>query len=95
VSRPGSSKVFQPRFSLGLLYFFGLFFLYCMAFAAPPLFEIATTLPPEPENQELAYRAAKDAVQPRLWVALALAVLTLGIGAYANALPGLRRRRAR
>jgi len=81
---------FEPRSTLGLLYFFACFFLYCLLLAAPALFEVARSMPPGPEQQEAARRAAQEALRGRLPVALLAALLTVGALAWARALPGMR-----
>lgn len=81
-----------PRFTLSLLYLFGFFLLYCLILVAPALFEVAATVPPGPEQQRVAEQVAKEAVQPKLWLAMVAAVATTGLGIYARALPGLRGR---
>jgi hypothetical protein len=88
---------FQLRFTLGLLYLFGFWFLYCMLIVAPPLWELWQTLPPQAQNDELALRAAAEraqqAVQPRLLLALAAAAVTTALLSYARLLPGTGRGR--
>ena len=83
---------FQPRFTLGLLYVVGFFFLFCLAFIGPALFEVFSTVPPGPEQERMAKEVAKETVQPRLWVALLLAAFTVGVGSALGLLPGLKRR---
>ena len=88
--------VFRPRFTLTLLYLAFFFFLFGMIFALPDLLEAARDLGPGPEEltpEELARarETARNALQGgRLMVALALAVIATGLGAYARVLPGLR-----
>jgi ABC-type phosphate transport system permease subunit len=81
---------FQPRFTIGLLYVVAFFLLYSLLLAAPALFEVANALPPGPEQQEAASRAAKEAVQSRLWMAGVAALVTTAIGIRAGVLPGTR-----
>ena len=91
--RPPST--FQPRFSLGLIYFFGFFFLFCMLFATPALIEAYRNLPPGGASQEdldLASQVAQRAVQSKLWIAFAATLASVALGAHTGALPGLRRR---
>jgi hypothetical protein len=83
---------FQPRFTLSILYLFGFFFLYCLLLVAPSLLEVAKTVPPGPEQQEVAQQVAREVVRPRLWIAVALAALTTVLGAHYRVLPGLRPR---
>jgi len=95
-SRRSRQPVFRPRFTLTLLYLAFFFFLFAMIFALPDLLEGARNLGPGPEEltpEELARGrdATRDALQGgRLLVALALAVIATGLGAYARVLPGLR-----
>jgi TctA family transporter len=91
-SRPPRTT-FQPRFTLGLLYLIAFFLLYCLLLAAPALIEIANSVPPGPEQQEAAARAAKEAVQSRLWMAGLAALVTTAIGIRAGVLPGTGARR--
>ena len=94
--RRSSRPVFRPRFTLTLLYLAFFFFLFGMVFALPGLLEGALDLAPGPEEltpEELARArdTAREALQGgRLLVALALAVIATGLGAYARVLPGLR-----
>lgn len=83
---------FQPRFTLGILYLFGFFFLYCLLLVAPALLEVQQTVPPGPEAQEAAYQAAHEALGPRLWIAVILAPLTTILGSHYGLLPGIRPR---
>ena len=89
--RPRQTASFTPRFTLSLLYLFGFFFLYCFVLIAPTLFELLRTMPPGPEQEAAAERAAQAVVQPRLWIALGASLATVGLGAWAQVLPGLRR----
>ena len=81
---------FQPRFTLGLLYLFGFFFVYCLLLVAPSLVEVAQTVPPGPEQREAAQEVAREVVRPRLWIALALAAVTTTLCAHFRVLPGMR-----
>jgi len=80
----------KPRFTLAILYVLGFFFAYCFALAGPALWEVLQTVPPGPEQEEMASRAAKEAVQSRLWIAFAAAVATTGVGMAKGLLPGTR-----
>ncbi len=75
---------------MSLIYLFGFFFLYCSLLIAPALYEVAQTLPPGPEQEEVAKRVAQQAVQPRLAIAIAASVFTTTLGAHFKVLPGLR-----
>ena len=85
-SRPRAT--FQPRFTIGLSYGVAFFLLYCLLLAAPVLIEVANSVPPGPEQQEAAARAAKEAVQSRLWIAGVAALATTAMGIRAGVLPG-------
>ncbi len=90
--RRAPPPTFRPRTTLGLAYLCAFFFLYCLLIAVPALVEVARSVPPGPEQQEAAARAAQEVVQPRLWIALAASLATTGLGIYSGRLPGLRRR---
>ena len=83
-------QVFRPRFTVGLLYVFALFFLFCLMIVAPALYEVWQTVPPGPEQEAAAERMARAAVAPRLHVAFIAAVIVTAVGAHTGALPGLR-----
>jgi len=85
-------STFQPRFTLGILYLFGFFFLYCLLLVAPSLLEVAQTVPPGPEQQEAAQQVAHEVVRPRLWIAAVLSALTTVLGAHYRILPGMQSR---
>lgn len=89
---------FRPQFTLLVLYFFGLFVFFCLLLALPALLDGARTLPGGSEpltdaEKELAARITRDALRGRLPWALAATGVTLGLGLWAGALPGLPRRR--
>ncbi len=86
VSRPS----FQPRFTLMLIYLTVFFLGYCLLLIAPELIEVARTVAPGPEQQEQARRVAYATVRPRLPIALAAALVTTALLAYAKRLPGMR-----
>ncbi len=75
---------------MSLIYLFGFFFLYCLLLIAPALYEVAQTLPPGPEQEEVAKRVAQQSIQPRLGIAIAASVFTTTLGAHFKVLPGLR-----
>lgn len=92
VSRP----VFRPRFTLTLVYVAFFFVLFGLIFALPDLLEGVRDLGPgprelTPEELDQAREIARHALRGgRLLVALALAVIATGLGAYARVLPGLK-----
>jgi len=81
---------FQPRFTLGLVYLFGFFFLYCLILIAPSLIEVLETVPTGPEQQQAAEKIAHEVIRPRLWIATALSTITTVAGAHYRLLPGFR-----
>lgn len=81
---------FAPRFTLSLIYLFTFFFFYCLVMVAPALYEVAQSIPPGPEQEAAAAAAAKEAIQPRLLVAVLGSVLTVALGVWAKVLPGLK-----
>jgi hypothetical protein len=90
---PRGGAVFRPRFTLTILYFFGFLLLFCLAVAAPALYEVLQSAPPGPEQQTLAREAARRAVGPRLPIAALAALAATAVGTGARLLPGLRERR--
>jgi TctA family transporter len=78
----------KPRFTLGILYLMAFFFVYCFALAGPALWEVLQTVPPGPEQEEIAARAAQQALQSRVWIAFVAAVATTGLGMAKGLLPG-------
>lgn len=83
---------FQPRFTLGLLYFALFFLIFALLFVLPELMEVASGVPPGPQQQEVAREAARQAIRPHLPVVVVLALLATGLGIYTRWLPGFRRR---
>lgn len=91
---PTRPATFQPRFTLSLLYLFGLFFVYCLVLIAPELSGLVEPAAPGQEEavKQAAAELARQAVRPRLPFAFAAAVLTLLLGSHYGFLPGLRSR---
>ena len=92
---PGDTRSrppFQPRFTLSLFYLFVFFFLYCILLVSPQLYEAARSVPPGPEQEEVTKQMVREAMRPRLWIALVASVATTAIGARAGVLPGMRPR---
>jgi hypothetical protein len=85
-----SAPIPKPRFTLGLIYLMGFFFAYCFALAGPALWDVLQTVPPGPEQEALASQAAQEAVQSKLWIAFAAAVVTTAAGMAKGLLPGTR-----
>ena len=84
------SPAFSPRFTIGLLYLIGFFFLYSLLLVLPQLLDVLARVPPGPDQQEIAREVARQAIRPRLAIVLALAVLSTGLGGYYQILPGMR-----
>lgn len=91
-SRPPrkSPPVFRPRFLLSLLYLAAFFLVFSLLLIAPELLEVLNTIPTGPEQERLAEEVARDAIGPRLPIAIGLSLLALGVGGYYQRLPGLR-----
>ena len=91
------SPPFQPRFTLALLYLGGFFFLFALLGVAAPLWELWQSLPPGSEESEEALAQARElaraTARPRLWIALAAALVTTAVGSYSGVLPGTGRGR--
>lgn len=88
--RRKSPPVFQPRFVLSLLYLAAFFVFYCFVLLAPALIEVLGSVPTGPEQQEVAEQVAREVIAPRLPIAIALSLGTLGLLGYYQRLPGLR-----
>jgi len=73
-----------------VLYFCAFVFLYCLAMVSPALFQIASAPVSGAEQQKLAEEAARRGLEGRLWIAVAAATATTGLGIWARVLPGLR-----
>jgi hypothetical protein len=91
--RRKAGAAFQPRFTLSLLYLLGFFFLYCLLLVSPSLIDVLRNVPPGPAQQQIAEQVVREAVRPRLWVAVVLAGATTVLGSHYQLLPGLRERR--
>jgi hypothetical protein len=89
---PRSSRPtpFQPRFTVGLFYLAGFFFLYCLVLIAPELWRVLQTVPPGPEQEQVAAQVAQQAIKGRLLIALFAALATTALGGKAGWLPGMR-----
>jgi hypothetical protein len=94
--RPRTGPQFRPEFTLFLIYFFAFFLFFGLVLALPDLLAGMRALPPAAtleEERAAGARIARQAVQGKLLWALIAAAIALGIGAYARALPGLKRPR--
>jgi hypothetical protein len=88
-SRPPS---FQPRFTLGIFYLFGLFFLYSMLLVLPEMIDVLETVPTGPAQEQAALEATRAAASERMPWAFVGSIATVLIGAKQGWLPGLRPR---
>ena len=87
---PSRRQPFRPRFSLGLFYLAGFFFLYCLIFIAPELWHVMQAVPPGPDQEKAAADAAQQAIRGRLLLALMASLATTALGSKAGWLPGMR-----
>jgi hypothetical protein len=83
---------FQPRFALGLIYFFGFVILWGLILAGPAMFEALRQLPPDADPQEAGREVVREALSGRIPVAIGAAFLTVGALGWVGALPGVRPR---
>jgi hypothetical protein len=96
IPRRAPRATFSPRYTLLLFYFFALVVLYGLLFALPALVDAYRSLPPgtgdlTPEELATARETARTALSGRVYYAVAAAAVTLGLGLWRNAIPGLRR----
>jgi hypothetical protein len=84
------APAFKPSFSLLILYVAGFFVLYALLLILPELLSVLAEVPPGPEQQKVAEQVAREAAGPRIPYAVALTLLSVGLGAYLKILPGLR-----
>jgi len=80
----------RPFFSLAIVYIFFFFFVYAMALVAPALVDVMNAMPPGPEQQEAAQRAAYEAADGRMGLAFLLSLATVVLGVLSKKLPGFR-----
>ncbi|MCH7709900.1 MAG: hypothetical protein IH884_15540 [Myxococcales bacterium] len=92
MSEPAQSRrpTFRPRFTLGIFYLLGVFFLYAMLLVMPEMIQALKTIPPGPEQQEAVTNMLQANMRPRLGIALVAAIATVLWGAVKGWLPGLR-----
>lgn len=83
---------YRPTALLGLLYFSGIFIAVAMLLVVPELLRVLETVPPGPEQKELASQVAREAMGPRIPAALVLSGLVTALGGYFGVLPGLKPR---
>ncbi|MBW2313634.1 MAG: hypothetical protein JRH10_05525 [Deltaproteobacteria bacterium] len=80
----------RPFFTLAIVYIFGFFFVYALALVAPALLEVMRELPPGPEQQAAAERAAFEAASGKIGLAFVLSLATVVLGVWSQKLPGFR-----
>jgi len=80
----------RPFFTLAIVYLFGFFLVYALALVAPALLAVARSMPPGPDQQAAAERAAYEAAQGRMGIAFVLALATVALGVWSKRLPGFR-----
>ena len=80
----------RPFFTLAIVYIFGFFFLYTVALVAPALTEVLNALPPGPEQEAAAKRAAYEAANGKIGLAFVLSLATVVLGVWSQKLPGFR-----
>jgi hypothetical protein len=91
-STTGSTRrppVFQPRFTVLLLYLFCFFALYCLLLVLPALLDVLAEHPAGPEQQEIAKQAARAAIAGKLLPCFGLALVTVAVGSHYRVLPGV------
>jgi hypothetical protein len=88
--RPSRPPPFQPRFTVGLFYLAGFFFLYCLVLIAPDLWHVLRNVEPGPAQERAAEEVARVAIRGRLLLAPMAALATTAIGSKAGWLPGMR-----
>ena len=81
---------FRPRFTIGIAYLVGFFFLYAVLLLVPALTDVLATVPPGPEQEEVAKEVAQRTFRPLLPVAAGLSLISTLLGAFFEILPGLR-----
>jgi hypothetical protein len=81
---------FRPRATLGLLYFFGFFWLFCFLLIAPTLWHAYQSVGADASQWESAQQSVREAFRPRFWLALGLAAAITVLGGRLRLLPGTR-----
>ena len=85
------APAFRPSFTLALLYLGAFFVLFAFLLILPDLLAVLRDIPPGPEQEQMAREVARQAAKPRLLWAVGLALGAVGLGAYLQVLPGLKR----
>ena len=65
--------------------------LFAFLLILPDLLAVLRDIPPGPEQEQMAREVARQAAKPRLLWAVGLALGAVGLGAYLEVLPGLKR----
>ena len=81
---------FRPRFTIGVAYLVGFFFLYAILMLIPAMTDVLASVPPGPEQEEIAKDLARRTFAPLLPVAAGLSLISTLLGAFFEILPGLR-----
>ena len=85
-----SGASFRPRATLAIFYFFAFFFLFSFLLVAPTLWRGFQQVSADASQWEAAQQAVQQAMRPRLWIALVLAVAATLLGGRSGILPGAR-----
>ena len=85
------APAFRPSFTLALVYLAAFFVLFAFLLILPELLTVLGEVPPGPEQEQVAREVAERAAKPRILWALGLALGAVGLGAYLEVLPGLKR----
>ena len=81
---------FRPRFTIGIAYLVGFFFLYAILLLIPAMTDVLANVAPGPEQEEIAKEVAQRTFRPLLPVAAGLSLISTLLGAFFEILPGLR-----
>ncbi len=82
------TPAFRPRFTIGLLYLVGFFFLFSFLQVLPELVLLLSDMPAGPAQEQAASAIAREGTNPLLSALLSL-VATL-LGSHYEVLPGMR-----
>ena len=85
------APAFRPSFTLAVLYLGGFFLVFAFLMILPELLSVLRDVPPGPAQERIAREVAQRAAGPRLLWAVGMALAALGLGAYLQVLPGLKR----
>ena len=90
-SRRAARTTFRPTFTITIATFVLFFLAISLLLVLPQLLEVASQLPPGPEQQQRAREVAAEAIRPKLPLALFAAALLTGLVRAWGRLPRLRR----